>query len=124
MFSPEALQRQAKAKWNRTTREADSETDTELANLLAEDDDLNFTDEPTLDKVIGQHDPQKNKDESDPLVSVQVPAFPAEHMPSMNPDSTFHPGPTINLTDDPDSKEESNNNKSSHKSPVSIPRTS
>jgi hypothetical protein len=128
MFSPEALQRQAKAKWNRTTREADSKTNAELANLLAEDDDLNFTDEPTLDKVIAQHNPQKYKDENNPLVSVQVPTFPTEHMPSMNPDkdsvSTFHPGPTINLTDDPDSDEESNNNKSSQKSPVSILRTS
>jgi hypothetical protein len=128
MFSPEVLQRQAKAKWNRTTREADSETDAELANLLAEDDDLNFTDKPTLDKVIVQHNPQKNKDESNPLVSVQVPAFPTEHMPSMNPDkdsvSSFHPGPTINLTDDPDSDKESNNNKSSQKSLVSILRTS
>jgi hypothetical protein len=127
MFSPEALQRQAKAKWNRITREADSKTNTELANLLAEDDDLNFTDEPTLDKVIAQHNSQKNKDESNPLVSVQVPAFPTEHTPSMNPIeisvSTFHPGPTINLTDDPDSDEESNNNKSSQKSPVSILRT-
>ncbi len=128
MFSPEALQRKAKAKWNRTTREADSETDAELANLLAEDDDLNFTDKPTLDKVIVQHNPQKNKDESNPLVSVQVPAFPTEPMPSMNPDkdsvSSFHPGPTINLTDDPDSDKESNNNKSSQKSLVSILRTS
>jgi len=91
------------------------------------DDDLNFTDEPTLDKVIAQHNSQKNKDESNPLVSVQVPAFPTEHTPSMNPIeisvSTFHPGPTINLTDDPDSDEESNNNKSSQKSPVSILRT-
>jgi hypothetical protein len=51
MFNPEALQRQAKAKWNAVTREADSETDAELANLLAEDNDLNFTDEPTLEKV-------------------------------------------------------------------------
>jgi hypothetical protein len=41
------LNRQAKARWNATTREADSETDMELANLLAEDDDLNFTNEPT-----------------------------------------------------------------------------
>ncbi|MFN9981232.1 MAG: hypothetical protein ACK53Y_15005, partial [bacterium] len=51
MLTPEALQRQAEEKWNRLTREADSKTDAELANLLAEDDDLNFTDEPTTDKV-------------------------------------------------------------------------
>jgi hypothetical protein len=49
MFTPEALQRQAKAKWNPETREADSETDAELANLLAEDDGLNFTNKPTLE---------------------------------------------------------------------------
>ncbi len=73
----------------------------------------------TLEKI--------NKDESDPLVSVQVPAFPAEHMPSMNPDEDcLHLSPRTHyyLTDDPDSNEESNNNKSSHKSPVSILRTS
>jgi hypothetical protein len=50
MFTPEALQRQAKARWNKETREADSETDAELANLLAEDDDLNFTNGPMLKK--------------------------------------------------------------------------
>jgi hypothetical protein len=50
MFTPKALQRQAKARWNKETREADSEMDAKLANLLAEDDDLNFTNGPTLEK--------------------------------------------------------------------------
>lgn len=122
MFTPEALQRQAKSKWNWDTREADSEIDAELANLLAEDDDLNFTDEPTLEKVEDQI-----TENNEPVVNVHIPEFPAEHMPSMQPDedsvSTFHPGKTINLTDDPDNEDDTSNPKSGALSPVGILRT-
>jgi hypothetical protein len=104
VFNPEALQRQAKARWNAITREADSKTDAELANLLAEDDDLNFTDEPTTEKVAA------NSTSQDPLVEMQVPSFPLDLMPSMQAEedsiSTFHPGNTINLTDEQDEEEE------------------
>jgi hypothetical protein len=72
-FNPEALQRQTKAKWNAVTREADSETDAELASLLAEDDDLNFTDEPTLEKADTSSPILK-----DPVVKMQVPDFPSD----------------------------------------------
>jgi hypothetical protein len=127
MFTPEALQRQAKSEWNRTTREADSETDAELANLLAEDDDLNFTDEPTMEKVKATDIHQDEPNHEEAFVSVQVPNFSAEHMPSMNLDedsvSTFHHGNTINLEEDPVSDEEKSSPINSQKTPVSILRT-
>jgi len=122
MFSPEALQRQAKSRWNSLKREAGLETDAELANLLAEDDDLNFTNEPTLEKVK----PDKTEQAADPVVEMEVPNFPPEHMPSMKPDddsvSTFHPGATaINLTEESDEDDEA---EPTNTSSVSILRTS
>jgi len=100
MFTPEALNRQAKARWNATTREADSETDMELANLLAEDDDLNFTDEPTMEKPTLE----EKQDSPDSVVTMNIPSFPSEHIPSMAQDedsiSTFHPGRVVNLTEE------------------------
>jgi len=99
MFNPDALNRQAKAKWNAITREADSETDMELTNLLAEDDDLNFTNEPTLEKEINQATM-----ENEPVVTMNIPEFPSEYMPSMVQESdsisTFHPKRVINLTEE------------------------
>jgi hypothetical protein len=128
MITPEALQRQAKAKWNRITREADSKTDAEKANLLAEDVNLNFTDKPTMEKAKATDSQQENSGQLEAFVSVQVPDFPAEHMPAMNPDedsvSTFHHGTTINLAEDSDSDEDTNNQMPSKKSPVDILRTS
>jgi hypothetical protein len=54
--------------------EADSEADAKSANLLAEDDDHNFTNETTLEKneikPNAQHD-------SETLVQLQVPEYPA-----------------------------------------------
>jgi hypothetical protein len=98
-----------------------------LANLLAEDDNLNFTDEPTTEKAKATDNHQDEPDHQEAFVSVQVPDFPAEHMPSMNLDedsvSTFHHGNTINLEEDPDSNEEKSSPISSQKSPVSILRT-
>jgi hypothetical protein len=129
MFSPEALQRQAKSRWNSLKQEADLETDAELANLLAEDDDLNFTNEPTLEKLK----PDKTEQSADPVVEMEVPSFPPEHMPSMKPNddsvSTFHPGATtINLTEESDEddevEEEHLMQKPTNTSSVSILRTS
>jgi len=71
MFTPEALNRQAKARWNAATREADSETDMELANLLAEDDDLNFMDEPTMEKPTLE----EKQDALDSVVTMNTPSF-------------------------------------------------
>jgi hypothetical protein len=103
MFTPEALNRQAKARWNATTREEDSETDMELANLLAEDDDLNFTDEPTMEKPTLE----EKQDSPDSLVTMNIPSFPSEHIPCMAQDedsiSTFHPGQVVNLTEENES---------------------
>jgi hypothetical protein len=128
MFTPEALQRQARSRWNSETREVDSETDAELANLLAEDDDLNLTNEPTLEKTKVQ----EVEEATDP-VSVQLSSVPLEHIPIMHPDddsiSTFHQGKTINnLADEPDSEDEkdpqSNTSRTTAQSPVEILRTS
>lgn len=79
MFSSEAIQRQAKSRWDNSSRTAHSKTDIELQKLLAEDDDLNFTDEPTLEKqATPYHDASQ-----EPQVSVNIPPFSVEHMPSM-----------------------------------------
>jgi len=123
MFTPEAIQRQAKSKWDAEKREAHSETDVELQKLLAKDDDLNFTNEPTLQEEA----PPVAHPEQEPVVSRHIPDFPPEHMPSMRKEddsvSTFHHGQTINLTDDPDDEEEEVlSTKPS--SPVGILRTS
>ncbi len=95
----------------------------ELQKLLAKDDDLNFTNEPTLQEEA----PPVAHPEQEPVVSLHVPDFPPEHMPSMRKEddsvSTFHHGQTINLTDDPDDEEEEVlSTKPS--SPVGILRTS
>jgi len=98
-----------------------------LANLLAEDDDLNFTDEPTMEKAKATDNHLDEPDHQEAFVSVQVPNFSAEHMPSMNLDedsvSTFHHGNTINLEEDPASDEEKSSPINSQKSPISILRT-
>jgi len=92
MFSAEALQCHAKAIWNPMTREADSETDAELAKLLSEDDELNFTDKPTLDKAeVQDQNPASIKDSA---VTIDIPDFPGYKPPSMRADddsiSTLH----------------------------------
>jgi hypothetical protein len=98
-----------------------------LANLLAEDNDLNFTNEPTTEKAKATDNHQDEPNHQEAFVSVHVPVFPAEHMPSMNLDedsvSTFHHGNTINLEEDPDYNEEKSSPINSQKSPVSILRT-
>jgi hypothetical protein len=123
MFTPEALNRQAKARWNATTREADSETDMDLANLLAEDDDLNFTNEPTLEKPK----PDDKKEDGDPVVTMNIPGFPSEHIPTMAQDgdsiSTFHPGKVMDLTNK-DSIEEEATGMQTPQTPTSIMRPS
>jgi hypothetical protein len=128
MFSPEAIQRQAKSKWDAERREAHSEFDIELQRLLTKDDDLNFTNEPTLQDEVNISDQQ----DKDPLVSIHIPDFPPEHMPTMRKEddsvSTFHQGHTINLTEDSDNDDDKSENEdqispSKIKLPVSILKT-
>jgi hypothetical protein len=124
MFSPEAIQRQAKSRWDNSSRTSHSKTDIELPKLLAEDDDLNFTDEPTLEKQATSYQDVSQE----PLVSVNIPPFSVEHMPSMRAEddsiSTFHPGNSVDLTNlqDPD-EEEVITQVSKSRPPVSILRT-
>jgi len=42
MLTPEAIQRQVKSRWDAEKREAHSEADIELQNLLAKDDDVSI----------------------------------------------------------------------------------
>jgi len=73
--------------------------------LLAEDDELNLTNEPTLERQTQNFGDKA----SEPTVSLNIPSFPAEHITSMNLDddsiSTFHPGKVANLVDEEDSDE-------------------
>jgi hypothetical protein len=132
MFTPEAIQRQARARWNSETREADSENDTELANLLAKDDNLNFTDEPTLKKVKNKWQRQKQ---------IQLSQFtshqfqlnispPCARMTTIYP--PFIQEKPINLADESDTDEEKEDapedstfktRKTTTSSPVGILRT-
>jgi hypothetical protein len=112
MFTAETLQRHANARWNHTTREKDSEMDTELAKLLAEDNELSFIDDPTLDKVSKRNMHQGG---SQFTVSRDIPAYPTQNFPSMRKDdnsiSTFHPGPS-NAPPKEDSSEQPAGNSS------------
>ena len=89
----------------------------------AEDDDLNFTDEPTPEKAS-----KVDEEYQDPVVSMEIPPFSTEHIPSMRVDedsiSTFHPGNTVNLTDDlSENDDEIISSTEKPTSPVSILRT-
>jgi hypothetical protein len=109
MFTPESIKRQAKSKWDAEKR-----------------DNFNFTNEPTLHEEVS---PKPTTDQ-EPVVSLHIPDFPTEHMPSMRKEddsvSTFHQGQTINLADYPDDEEEDGEEVSSTKPdpPVGILRTS
>jgi hypothetical protein len=99
MFTPAAIQRQVKSRWDAEKREAHSEADIELQNLLAKDDDLNFTDERMLEV-----EPLQTEEPQEPLVSVNVPDFPLDHIPSMRWEddsvSTFHHDNNTIITED------------------------
>jgi hypothetical protein len=99
MFTPEAIWRQVKSRWDAEKREAHSEADIKLQNLLAKDDGLNFTDERTLEV-----EPLQTEGPQEPLVSVNVPDFPLDHIPSMRREddsvSTFHHGNNTIITED------------------------
>jgi hypothetical protein len=134
MFTPEAIKRQARSRWDSSARVAHSETDVELLKLLAEDDELNFTDEPTYKHQVTGEEVNQNSNVP-PHVSIDIPSFPAVHMPSLRPDddsvSTFHPRNAVDLTaeDEQDEAEEEQNAvdnslQPAQKSPVSILKTS
>jgi hypothetical protein len=80
-----------------------------------------------LDETKATNEPKETQAQQDIYVSVQVPNFPTEYMPSMSNDSdsvsTFHHGTTINLTNTV-SDDEATNQTTSKKSPVSILKTS
>jgi hypothetical protein len=128
MFTPEAIQRQVQSKWDAEKREAHSEADIELQNLLAKEDDLNFTDERTLEV-----EPLQTDGSQEPLVSVNVLDFPLDHLPSMRREddsvSTFHHGNNTIITEDVEEDEEGDEDDvieiipKTH-SPVNILRTS
>jgi hypothetical protein len=50
MFSTEAQQQHASSRWDSATRQVFSIEKVELAEFLAADDELNFTDEPTQER--------------------------------------------------------------------------
>jgi hypothetical protein len=126
MFTPESIKRQAKSKWDAEKREAHSESDIELQKLLTKDDNFNFTNEPTLHEEVS---PKPTTDQ-EPVISLHIPDFPKENMPSMRKEddsvSTFHQGQTINLADYPADEEEDGEEASFTKPdlPVGILRTS
>jgi len=130
MFTPEAIQRQARSKWDSSSRAAHSETDVELLKLLAEDDELHFTDEPTLDKQqdLREEGNLTSSDQHQPQISVDIPAFPAEHVPSLRPDddsiSTFHHRATVDLIVEEEQEAVETSSQPAQKSPVSILKTS
>ena len=86
-----------------------------ITKTPTKDDDLNFTNEPTLQEEVS---PKPTTDQ-EPVVSLHIPDFPTEHMPSMRKEddsvSTFHQGQTINLADYPDNEEEEGRKVSSTK---------
>ena len=94
MFSAEAQQWHASFWWNCKTRQVSSIEEEELAEFLAEEDDLNLSDEPTQEKKANATEwPNKNDQ-----VQFEIPEFIPPNFPSMNPDtdsvSTFHPSGT------------------------------
>jgi len=134
MFTPEAIQRQARSRWDSSARVAHSETDAELLKLLAEDDELNFTDEPTYKHQVTGEEVSQNSNVP-PHVSIDIPSFPTEYMPSLRPDdnsvSSFHPRNAVDLTAE-DEQEEAEVDQNAadtslqpaQKSPLSILKTS
>jgi hypothetical protein len=102
MFSTEALQRHASSKWDPINREVGTAEEAELAQFLAEDDELNFTDEPTHEKPILT----QTMGTQETLISLDIPAHTPENFPSMNAEdnsvSTFHPKLFTEEVDNPD----------------------
>jgi len=91
MFSTEAQQRHASSRWDSATRQVFSVEEVELAEFLAADDELNFTDEPTQER------PEIRKSTNASQIEVEMPSFIPDNFPSMHIDddsiSTFHPRP-------------------------------
>jgi hypothetical protein len=93
MFSAKSQQRHALSQWNAETRQVSSIEEEELAEFLAEDNDLNLSDEPTQEKTermtgVG-HRLQSDR------VQFDIPDFTPTNFPDMNNDAdfvlTFHP---------------------------------
>jgi hypothetical protein len=71
MFSTEALQCHASSKWDPINMEVGTAEEAELSQFLAEDDDLNFTDEPTHERPQENSSPKGNNTEN--FVSIDMP---------------------------------------------------
>jgi len=91
MFSTEAQQRHASSRWDSATRQVFSIEEAELAEFLAANDELNFTNEPTQER------PESRKSTNTSQIEVEMPSFIPDDFPSMQIDddsnSTFHPRP-------------------------------
>jgi hypothetical protein len=97
MFSAGAQARHASSRWNSKTRQVYSVEEEELVEFLSADDDLNLSDEPTMERensktldTTNSNNPQNNDQ-----VEFDVPQFTPTNFPSLNNDtdsvSTLHP---------------------------------
>jgi hypothetical protein len=121
MFSAEALQRHASSKWDPVNMEVGT---IEEAHLLADDDDLNFTDEPTHKKPGDSAQATLDQD----FISMNVPVI-SENFPTMHSEdsvSTFHPnkGRDVVCIDDEDTTTKSNNERQPYDDPDTISKIS
>ena len=93
MFSTEAQQRHTSSHWDAATRQVFSIEEAELAEFLAADDELCFTDEPTQER------PEIRKSTNSSHIEVEMPSFIPDNFPSMHIDdvsiSTFNPRPHL-----------------------------
>jgi len=108
MFSAEALQFHASSTWNSAERTVKTAKGAELANLLAADDELNFSDEPTHElPTTTASNTQIATPET--FIAIDIPPFPSENFPAVNKEdsiSTFHP--TVRTTLEPSGHPTSN----------------
>jgi hypothetical protein len=90
MFTTEAKLRHVSSKWDQATRQVFSVEEFEIDEFLAEDDEHNKTDEPTMEKPVRR----QAIDDSHIQVNVPIVLIP-EDTPKMYEDadsvSTFHP---------------------------------
>jgi hypothetical protein len=92
MFSPKVLQQHSSTKWDPINREVGMTEEAELTQILAEDNELNFTDKPTHEKpenIITGVSTQET------FMSNDILTHTPENFPSMQAEddsvSTLHP---------------------------------
>ncbi len=100
MFSAEAQARHASSHWNSETRQVSSVEEEELVEFLSADDDLNLSDEPTMEREHSKTSATTNSNTppNNAQVKFDVPQFTPTNFPSLNNNtdsvSTFHPNRT------------------------------